>query len=256
VSVAEGMTEEPRFPPPFEPVSIAAGSAFDIARSKAAAGAGAGTLVWLRRADRLANRFDWAVVLEPSEPLEPSLTVAYVALLGLGDALAALGPPHVRVSFGWPDRVAVNRGRVGGIRIAAAETGVAPAIPDWLVLGAEIRLYNDPDDRDPGLHPDETALIEEGFGEIEAPLLAESLSRNFLLWMNRWQDDGLAPVLREWQAHFDDGQGGDLTVEVAGEKLTGGFTGIDATGALLLGQSGNVRRISLVDALRRPSWYP
>jgi hypothetical protein len=43
---------------------------------------------------------------------------------------------------------------------------------------------------------------------------------------------------------------------VAGEKLTGGFTGIDATGALLLGQSGNVRRISLVDALRRPSWYP
>src|SRR3546814_3232095 len=63
-----------------------------------------GTLIWSQRDDML----DCAILLRPDEPLQPSLLVAYVGALGLGDALASTVPPGVEVNFGWPTRVAVN----------------------------------------------------------------------------------------------------------------------------------------------------
>jgi BirA family biotin operon repressor/biotin-[acetyl-CoA-carboxylase] ligase len=247
---------EPQFPPIYRAVSIARGSAFAHAVNMASeGGAEAGTLVWTRRRDRL----DCAVVLEPDQALGASLPVAYVALLGMADALGALGPPNIPVTFGWPDRIEVNGAAVGGVRLVAAESrGAADAvpdwaIPDWLVLGVSIQVHGYPDDDSPGLRADRTALHEEGFGEVEALPLLESFSRHFLAWMNTWQDDGFDRVRDAWLARASDFDG-EITLRVGGEDRTGIFTGIDGAGALLLGAQDGVSRVALGEALREPSW--
>jgi len=239
----------PDLPPIYRLVQIPRGPAFPKALEEADAGAGPGTVVWSVRPDRL----DCAIVLAPDEPLAVSLPVAYVALLGLGDALGALGPPNVPVTFGWPDRIEVNGAEVGGIRLAAAPVISPAAIPDWMVIGIAIRILGEPNDDSPGLHPHRTALHEEGFGEVEAMPLLESFSRHFLAWMNRWQEDGFDPVRNAWLSRAS-GHDGEIKVERGGRTVTGSFTGIDSDGALLLGLEDGIHRVPLGDALAIPTW--
>src|SRR6266568_8666936 len=86
-------------PPPFRLVMLReAGDAFAHARAIAAA-EGAGTLVHVGRFD-LA---EFAVVLEPEEPLKTARRALYAGLVALADALAVHAPPERPISFDWPD---------------------------------------------------------------------------------------------------------------------------------------------------------
>src|SRR5690606_171995 len=89
------------------------GDAFAHARAHAAE-LGAGTLVFVGRFD-LA---EFAVVLEPDEPLRTARRALYAGVSALGDALAAHAPPEKSISFVWPDAVHVDGGLVGGVRFA------------------------------------------------------------------------------------------------------------------------------------------
>src|SRR5207245_4035574 len=76
-------------PPPFSLVTLReVGDAFAHATAHAAA-LGAGTLVYVGRFD-LA---EFAVVLEPDEPLRRARCALYAGLCALADALAVHAPP-------------------------------------------------------------------------------------------------------------------------------------------------------------------
>ena len=93
-------------PPPFRLVTLReVGDAFAHA-TKVAAAEGAGTLVYVGRFD-LA---EFAVVLEPEEPLRTARRALYAGLVALADALAARAPPERPISFDWPDAVLVDGG--------------------------------------------------------------------------------------------------------------------------------------------------
>src|SRR5271169_6930556 len=86
-------------PPPFRAVALReVGDAFAHA-IRIAPDSGAGTLVHVGRFD-LA---EFAVVLEPEEPLRTARRTLYAGMAALGDALAALAPPEKPISFAWPD---------------------------------------------------------------------------------------------------------------------------------------------------------
>src|SRR6201986_1518035 len=85
------------------------GDAFAHAQAIAAE-EGAGTLVYVGRFD-LA---EFAVVLEPEEPLETARRALYAGIVALADALAVHAPPERPITFDWPDAVRVNGGLVGG----------------------------------------------------------------------------------------------------------------------------------------------
>src|SRR5215813_2276456 len=88
-------------PPPFRLVTLReVGDAFVHAIAIAAED-GAGTLVHVGRFD-LA---EFAVVLEPEEPLRTARRAMYIGMCALGDALAALAPPEKSISFDWPDAI-------------------------------------------------------------------------------------------------------------------------------------------------------
>ena len=75
-----------------------------------AAEAGAGTLVWVRRYDLV----EFAVVLEPDEPLRSARRAFFAGMNALADAIAAHCPPEREVTFDWPDAIRFDAGLLGG----------------------------------------------------------------------------------------------------------------------------------------------
>src|SRR5262245_3633020 len=115
-------------PPPFHLVTLReVGDAFAHAQRVAAA-EGAGTLVHVGRFDLV----EFAVVLEPEEPLRAARRAFYAGLCALGDALAAHAPPERPIGFDWPDAVRIDGGLVGGARLAWPEGALESEPPAWL----------------------------------------------------------------------------------------------------------------------------
>jgi hypothetical protein len=224
-------------PPPFRLVTLReVGDAFAHAM-RVAAQEGAGTLVHVGRFD-LA---EFAVVLEPQEPLRTARRAIYAGLVALGDALAAHAPPERPLTFDWPDAVRIDGGLVGGGRLGWPERAEEDEPPDWLVFGAMIRTVA-MGDAEPGLYPLSSALDEEGFADPGGGHLVESFSRHLMVALDAWQEQGFDAMARSYLARLapadnlrrDIAEDGDLTL-----RRPGGTS---------------PERLSLVQALRQPSW--
>jgi hypothetical protein len=224
-------------PPPFRLVSLReVGDAYAHAM-RVAAQQGAGTLVHVGRFD-LA---EFAVVLEPEEPLRTARRALYAGLAALGDALAVHAPPERPLTFDWPDAVRVDGGLVGGGRLGWPERASEDEPPDWLVFAAMIRTVA-MGDEEPGLRPLSSALDEEGFDDLDSGRLVESFSRHFMTALDAWQEHGFDEVAKAYLARLvpasglrrDLAEDGDLLLRRAG--------------------GGEPERRSLMPALRQPSW--
>jgi hypothetical protein len=234
-----GKTAEPALdlPPAFRLITLReVGDAFDHAQ-KVAADEGAGTLVYVGRFD-LA---EFAVVLEPDEPLRTARKAFYAAMTALHDALLVRAPPEKPVGFDWPDGIRIDGGLVGGGRLAWPEAADEDAPPPWLVFGGMIRTVSMAET--PGLHPLETALDQEGFDDSASSVLVESFARHLMARTDLWQADGFAEIAN------------DYLMQLPPEK--GARCDIDANGDLLVRRAGSseVERRALVPALMKPSWY-
>jgi biotin-(acetyl-CoA carboxylase) ligase len=243
------MSERPALPPLLRPVAVTPDvHPFERALQLAAEGAEPGTLLWSTGQEVCEG----AVVLAPEQPLDRSLPVVLIALLGLGDALGAMVPPMVAVTFGWPDRIEVNGGVVGGVRFACAATATAEAVPDWLVIGFAIALRGR---STPAASADmvrRTTLAEEGC-EVPALDLLEAFGRHLLSWIDRWQEQGVAPVHKAWLSRAT-GLGKRIEVPLRDQVRAGTFAGLTDTGALRLVRDGVAQTIALDEALRVPTW--
>jgi BirA family transcriptional regulator, biotin operon repressor / biotin---[acetyl-CoA-carboxylase] ligase len=244
------MSELPEFPPLYRPFAVTPElDPFERCLKIAADGAEAGTLLWSIGQEAC----ECAVVLAPEQSLEASLPVVLIAMLALGDALGSLVPPLVAVTFGWPDRIEVNGRVVGGVRMASAPGNVPSGPPEWLVIGFGIALRPPSGEGEPGEHGHRTTLADEGCGEVGTVDLLEAFARHFLAWINRWQEDGVGPVVRAWMSRAT-GLGKPVEIEVGGHKRQGTFTGLAESGAMRLVKDGVTQTISLDEAIRAPSW--
>lgn len=179
-------------PPPFRAVALReVGDAFAHA-VKIAADAGAGTLVHVGRFD-LA---EFAVVLEPDEPLRTARRALFAGLTALADALAVHAPPEKPISFHWPATVRIDGGVVGGARLAWPAGCSEDTSPAWLVFGAMIRTAAIGGE-EPGLHPLGTTLDAEGF-DHDSSRLVESFARHLMVAIDTWQQDGFAEVAKNY----------------------------------------------------------
>src|SRR3954454_18915809 len=125
-------------PPPFKLVTLReVGDAFAHAVGVASE-QGAGTLVYVGRFD-LA---EFAVVLEPDEPLRTARGAFYTGMVALIDALLSHAPPEKPIAIGWPDAIHVDGGFVGGARLAWPKGAREDEPPPWLVFGGMIRTVS------------------------------------------------------------------------------------------------------------------
>jgi len=232
------LAPELALPPPFVAVRLRElGDAFAHAISMAGE-QGAGTLVYVGRFD-LA---EFAVVLEPEEPLAHARRVLYAGMAGLAEALAAHAQPETAIAIDWPDTILVNGGLVGGGRLAWPQGIAEDETPPWLVFGAMIRTVS-MTGVEPGLNPLVTALEEEGFTDVLSTQVVESFARNLMRVLDAWRESGFAAASKSYLARLAAEQ--DLRRD------------IDDNGDLLVRRMGKVEieRCALLPQLAQPAWF-
>jgi len=241
----------PTFPPLFRGERVQAGLD-PLAKATAAAmrGIDAGTIFWADRDDLM----DVALVLAPERTLEQAMVMVPTMMVGLADSVGALAPPEVGVSWFWPDDIRVNGAKCGVVRAAAATDDPA-CEPDWLVVALTLQRASAFDD--PGDHAEFTSLMDEGCVDLTVTQLIESWARHALVWINRWEDDGFAPIHESWRGRAES-VGEQIDVTIGGEVTASGlFLGVDENGGMLLKRDGATDVLPLTEILGAPNiWTP
>ena len=235
--------DRPTFPPLLHGEAAPQGAdPFAKAVSAALTGTDPGLVLYQNEPHRLRV----AVVFTPEAKLEDAMAAVFATALGFADALGALAPPEVGVHFDWPRDIRVNGARCGNLR-AAASTSDPTEEPDWLVVSIDVPISPRPDE-EPGADPERTWLSEEGCTEIEPVRLIESWSRHMLVWLNRWMDDGLAPLHSDWCSRaFNIGK--EVVVKAKGVSRHGTFVGLDEKAGMLLREGEQTTLLPLTTML-------
>lgn len=208
------LAPELALPPPFTAVRLReVGDAFAHAIAVAPQ-MGAGTLVYVGRFD-LA---EFAVVLEPDEPLLKARRVFYAGMAALADALAARAQPETSIVIDWPDSILVNGGLVGGGRLAWPKDTREIDTPPWLVFAGMIRTVS-MTGAEPGLNPLVTALEEEGFTDVMSGHVVESFARHFMVAVDAWQESGFGVVAKSYIERLPREQGIRRDIDDNGDLL-------------------------------------
>jgi biotin-(acetyl-CoA carboxylase) ligase len=236
---ARTLSPELTLPPPFTLVRLRElGDAFAHAQSIAAE-KGAGTLVYVGRFD-LA---EFAVVLEPDEPLAKARRSFYAGMAALADALVSYAQPETAITIDWPDSLLVNGGLVGGGRLAWPKgTAEEDETPPWLVFGAMVRTVSVTGD-EPGLNPLVTALEEEGFSDAMSDKVVGSFARHFMVAIDTWQEKGFGAVAHSYLERLPRASALRRDIDENGDLLTRRMGKVD------------VERQKFLPRLAAPAWY-
>lgn len=225
-------------PPPYNLVLLReAGDAFAHACA-IADDEGAGTLVWVRRYD-LA---EFAVVLEPDEPLAEARRAIYAGMNALADALAVHAPPERPVTFDWPDTIRVDGVLVGGGRLGWPEGTTEDEIPPWLVYSGMIRTVAIRAS-EPGLRPFVGALEELGFEAVDPGEIIASFSRHLMTRFHEWSQTGFASIAQPWLSRLASKEDGYIQLADNGDLLISRKVDLEP-----------IERRNLTAALASPSW--
>lgn len=229
-------------PPPFRLVALReVGDAFAHA-VKVAAEEGAGTLVHVGRFDLV----EFAVVLEPDEPLATARRAFHAGMTALADALTVHAPPEKPVSFDWPDAIRVDGGLVGGGRLAWPPGADEREPPAWLVFGAMIRTAV-MGEGELGLRPLSSALEPEGFDDLGSGRLVESFARHLMVATDAWQEKGFGEVAKNYLARLSFARG-DAKAGVRRDLADNGDLVVHRMTIAV------PERRALAEALAMPSW--
>lgn len=210
---------------------------FDKACVEAMKGCDAGLVVY----NLGANSLRAAMVFAPEVPLNDAMAMLPLCGVGFQNALGALAPPEVAVHLDWDGGLRINGASCGRLRVAAS--GEDPATPpSWLVVGFELPLW--PESDDPGDTPDTTTLYAEGCADVNAQDLLESWARHSLAGINRWSDEGVAPLHKEWR-----GLAHGIGEPIERDGVSGTYLGVDERFGMLIRDAKTTDLIPLTTLL-------
>ncbi|MCI4665372.1 MAG: biotin/lipoate--protein ligase family protein [Neomegalonema sp.] len=219
---------------------------FLAAEAAARDGIDAGAVFWALREDRM----EAALVLAPEQPLRDALPVLFAGQQALTDAIGALGPAEIAAHWAWPDVFLLNGAAAGRLRVST-DTDNLDATPRWLILALSLRRLP-PEDIEPGERPDETSLAAEGLGDLAIRDLVSAWARHALYWITTHQNEGLAPLMREWRGRAH-GADGEVELTLGPEApLIGAWLGVDEEGGLIIKTEQRTVRLGLERVLSAP----
>ena len=151
----------------------------------------------------VCGRFDlveFAVVLEPEEPLARARRVFFAGMAALADAIGAVSPPVKPLAFDWPDTILFDGARIGGGRLGWPADCAEDAVPDWLVFSASLTRARI-GILESGAAPASTSLEEEHFA-TGSEAIVESFARYLMVALDTWNDKGFEPVAAGYLARL------------------------------------------------------
>ena len=214
----------------------------DSTNSEAARRAGAGERgpVWIT-ADRQtqARGRRGRVWEQPSGNLAATLLIhptgdfaqlSFAAALAVADMAQYLAP-STPISVKWPNDVLAHGEKLAGILL---ESG-----PGWLAIGIGVNLAGHPQ----GTEFPATSLAGLGLTPPPPDQALSLLADGFARWYDVWMNEGFEPLRTAWLARAS-GLGAPIRARLPHETRHGVFAGLDASGALLLDEQGDVRAIT------------
>ncbi len=237
---------QPTFPPLLTGHPLVIGKAPAEWATMGAAGGrlGAGDLVWSEDEDDLRL----ALVLEPEVPRRRCAEIVYVAAVAVGDAVGALCPPEILITYQWPCLILANDAEIGSVDLTLSETD-HDGVPDWMVLSLSLHVRPRDGSREPGLEPGRTTLWDEGCGELGRTAFLESVSRHLVNLIHNWSEDGVKPVHDQWWARLAKTQ--PLMAGAVAPDGDGALLGLDDTGNALIKSGAATKAVATLDALAR-----
>ena len=240
-------TRPPQLPLAYEPVALDDGANVKLhSIGLAETGADEGTLVWATRQAEGEGRpgNTWyspdeglylALVLEPDFSTEQAGQVGLVGLISAGLAMAEHVAPMTDLAYRWPNDILLSGSKVAGVWLDMNEQG------DRLVLNVAVNVAQPPEQViDAG-----SVRIDGGTPETTPVELLESFARQFLDWINRWADDGMAPVLKQFRSRHAK-PGTPVLLRLSdGEDVAGSVVAVDDEGRLELELDGQRRVLDL-----------
>ena len=172
----------------------------------------------------------------------PQLTL----VAGVAVAAALIRLAQVSISLKWPNDIYLARKKCGGILSEASFDTVPEG--DYLIVGIGINLNHTKQDFSQEICEQAVSLYQFTGREFSFREVFPVVRDELLLAVARYQQSGLAPLLRQWRQH-DSFVGEELQwAAPAGEKIIGKSQGVDEQGALLLMDlHGTLHRITAGD---------
>ena len=230
-------------------------STSDEAKSRAAAGEAAGTVIWAREQSQGHGRHGrvWAsppgnlylsLILRPPVPAAVAAQLSFVAALAVGESCREASP-DAAIAFKWPNDVLLAGRKLAGILLEAQSN--ADGSLAWLVLGIGINLTTYP----MNAAYRATALSATGADATPAEMLG-LVAEHFLRRYEQWQNGRGFSTLRAAWLERAQGLGQGIRVRLPQAELVGRFAGLAEDGALLLATGSGTRRIEAGEVFFAP----
>ena len=197
-----------------------------IIADRQTAGRGRRGRVWSTDTGNLAT----TLLLRPDAPPAIVGQLSFVAALAAAE-MAAHFAPNATITVKWPNDVLANGKKLAGLLLEAG--------PGWLAIGIGVNLASAPE----GTEYPATSLTQLGIAPPSSEDALCVLAARFAHWYDAWMKDGFETIRAAWLARAG-GLGGPIRARLPHETRQGVFEGIDASGALLLNEHGNVRAIA------------
>lgn len=167
-----------------------------------------------------------ALVLEPESGPDRDHEILFVALVSLCNAIAAHVSPMTALRFGWPNEIRIAAYRIASVWLDRGES----AGRRWLTVALTVNVASVPGADE----PEQMSLHQaEGNDAIRPPDLFESWAREFITWINLWDDRGFGYVLASWNARADV-EDCPVSVRQPGGAIEGMAAGVDGEGRLIV----------------------
>ena len=192
----------------------------------------------------------WMTLLLPQPARMPVMLALQVGLAVRGIAQRALGPA-TPVQCKWPNDIMADNRKLGGILIETASA--ADGLP-WLVIGIGLNVNNTSQQLAAEVRASACSMVEFAGEQVDLAILTQRLLAALLATLRTPADDAAAVGAFEsvmWGLSNEAGVATNVTLP-DGSRTFGTLLGIDAAGALRLGQAdGTERTITSVSAYER-----
>jgi biotin-(acetyl-CoA carboxylase) ligase len=230
--------DPPLLPPILTPIPVVNG--IDVfAKAIAVAGKSeTGTVLYSENPEYV----EVAIILSPEIPKIKCNQMLSIMMVASGDAIGALAPPEVAVTYAFPGFIFLNRGEAGLVKVEIAPSNDDQSIPDWMVVGLKLRLNNNIEINENEINADVTSLADEGGGYVSRTRAIESLSRHFLAWVSQWEDEGFKPVTEVWNKRREETK---VVTLKSGKEVS--WVGLDENGLAIVKSNAQELFLSPVD---------